>query len=141
MRNEVGLVGLGEGAEARYQRVRESGGVIDAAKIELAIVKGRKEVKGMDAGCKAVLQIVGFAGVSVSEVADVAIEGRVADYGFGAGKFGGVVGWGAGHDGGIVGLDGGVDTGGFGVGGKRLVDECIEVGVCRDAGGRKDGAF
>ena len=122
MRDEVGLVGLGEGAEEGYQRVRRSGGVIDAAKIELEIVKGRKEVKGMDAGCKAVLQIVGFAGVGVGEVADVAIEGRVADYGFGAGKLGGVIGCGAGHDGGIVGLDGSVDASGFGVGGKRLVD-------------------
>ena len=116
------MVGLGEGAEARYQRVRASGGVVDAAKIELEVVKGRKEVKGMDAGCKAVLQIVGFAGVSVGEVADVAIEGRVADYGFGAGKLGGIIGCGAGHDGGIAGLDGGVDASGFGICGKRLVD-------------------
>ena len=122
MRDEVGLVGLGEGAEERYQRVRRSGGVIDAAKIELKIVKGRKEVKSMEAGCEVVLQIVGFAGVGVSEVADVAVEGRVADYGFCAGKFGGVIGCGAGHDGGIVGLDGSVDASGFGVGGKRPVD-------------------
>ena len=72
MRDEVGLVGLGEGAEEGYQRVRVSGGVIEDAKVEVEIVKGREEVKRMDAWSDIVLQIVGFAGIRVGEVADVA---------------------------------------------------------------------
>ena len=66
------MVGLGEGLEEGYQRVRVSGGVIEAAKIEVEIVKGREDVKCMDAWGDAVLQIVGFAGVGVGELADVA---------------------------------------------------------------------
>lgn len=72
VRDKVGLVGLGEGAEAGYQRVRVSGRVIEAAKIEVEVVKGRENVKCMDAWSDAVLQIVGFAGVGVGELADVA---------------------------------------------------------------------
>lgn len=72
VRDEVGLVGLGEGAEEGYQRVRVSGGVIEDAKVEVEIVKGREEVKRMDAWSDIVLQIVGFAGIRVGEVADVA---------------------------------------------------------------------
>ena len=71
MRDEVGLVGLGEGAEEGYQRVRVGGGVIEDAKVEVEVVKGRKDVKCMDAWSDTVLQIVGFAGVGVSEVTDV----------------------------------------------------------------------
>ena len=72
VRDEVGLVGLGEGAEEGYQRVRVNGGVIEDAKVEVEIVKGREEVKCMDAWSDTVLHIVGFAGVGVGEVADVA---------------------------------------------------------------------
>ena len=95
----------------------------------------------METGRDAVLQIVGFTGVGVGEVADVALEGGVTNQGFGAGKFGAVIRWGAGHDGGIVSLDGGIDAGGCGVGGEGFVNKGIEVSVCGDIERCKDEAF
>ena len=95
----------------------------------------------MVAGRDTVLKVIGFAGVSVGEVADVAIEGGVAEDGFGAGKLAGVVGGSAGHDGRIVCFYCSIYTGSICVRWICVVHKGVEVGICSYVERGEDEAF
>ena len=95
----------------------------------------------MEAGRDAIAEVVRFARVGVCQVADVAVEGAVAEEGLGPVEFGCVVGCTAAHDWGISGFDGGVYGVGLSVWGKDLGDEGVEVVVCLDVGGDEDERF
>ena len=109
--DKVGLICLGEGAEAGDQR--GGGPVRQSSEVEVEIVERGQEVGGVQAGGHGVLEVVVLAIVSVGQVADVAVEGAVAEIGLEAVPLSCVVVYSAGHDGWVVSFDGGFDA--FGV--------------------------
>ena len=137
MGDEVGLVCLGEGAEAGDQR--GGGQIRDSSEVEIEVVEGWQEVGGVYAGGHGILEVVVFAVVGVSQVADVAVEGAVAEGGLEAVPLGCVVVHGAGHDGWVVSFDGGLDA--FGVGRVRGVDKSVELLIGLHGAGNEDFGF
>ena len=119
VREQVSLVDLGEGAESRDEWDAELGA--ERRHVQVEVVEGRGEVEAVQAGGDFVLEVPVFAGVCVGEEADVAVEGRVAEHGFQALAFRGVVGVGA-LDGRIAGFDGACDAGKGGVRADEFVD-------------------
>ena len=96
----VRIACLGVGGQVALIRLRvraESGdereGDIEAedGEIKVQIVEGGKQVRGVQSGGDAVLQVIILACVRVAEVADVAREAGVVDVIFHAGALGGVV--------------------------------------------------
>lgn len=71
MADEVGLVGLGEGAEAGDEGQGEGG--VEEGEVEVEVVEGGEEVGGVQGWGGAVFEVVGFGAVGVGEVADVAV--------------------------------------------------------------------
>ena len=136
--DEVGLVGLGKGAEAGDER--KGGGLAEGRQVEVEVVKSGEQVGGVEAGRDRVPDVEVFAVVSVGEVADVALEGAFGQQSFGAVEFGGVVGSLA-RDGRVAGFDHGVDAGAFRVGWEEGGDEGGELGVGRHVRGDEVEGF
>lgn len=72
MRDKIRLVALREPAKARDQRERH--GPAKAVEIEIQIVKGREDVRGVQAWKDRVLQVPRLTLIRICEITSVAVE-------------------------------------------------------------------
>ena len=136
MADKIALVGLRKTAETGDQREAEL--AAENAQVQVEVVKGGKQVRGVQAWGDGVLHVVRLALVRVREEAHVALEAAVANQGLDAGALSGVVGVGR-ADGRVAGFDVGDD--GCGVRREGVGDEGGEVSVGHDSGGHEEVGF
>lgn len=79
MRDKIRLIRLREAAKAGDQRERH--GPAETIEIEIQVVKGGEKVRGVQTWKDGVLEIPCLSLIRVCEVANVAVETRIAEVG------------------------------------------------------------